>query len=198
MLPEPPIPTGVSADENEPREDQRLVFERFSRRLIGLARGHLGARLQHKVDPEDVVQSAYKSLLLRYGEGALAAEGWEGLWGLLTLITVRKCADRARFHQAERRDLRREAPPPAAEESPLWREALGREPTPDQAVVLAETVEGLLGRLDADERAIIELSLQGFSTQEISQRTGRAERSVRRLRERVRKYLERQQEEAAM
>ncbi len=193
MLPEPPNPTEV----RPPQEDPRLVLERFSRRLIGLARGHLDARLQHKVDPEDVVQSAYKSLLLRYGEGALAAEGWEGLWGLLTMITVRKCADRARFHKAERRDLRREAQPAAADDAPPWLAALGREPTPDQAVVLAETVEGLLGRLDADERSIIELSLQGFSTQEISQQTGRAERSVRRLRERVRKYLERQQADAA-
>ena len=60
---------------------------------------------------------------------------------------------------------------------------------------LAEVVEGLLCRLEADERTIIEMSLQGFTTKEISEQTGRAERSVRRLRERVRKYLERQQSE---
>lgn len=192
------VPQLPSAQEDrQPQEDPRLVFERFSRRLIGLARAHLNGRLQHKVDPEDVVQSAYKSLLLRYGDGALAAEGWEGLWGLLTMITVRKCADRARFHQAERRDLRREAQPAPADLAPGWPEAIGREPTPDQAAALAETVEGLLSRLDREERTIIEMSLQGFSTQEISDQTGRAERSVRRLRERVRKYLERQQADAA-
>jgi RNA polymerase sigma-70 factor (ECF subfamily) len=37
------------------------------------------------------------------------------------------------------------------------------------------------------------MSLQGYSTQEISERLGRAERSVRRLRERVRLQLERLQ-----
>jgi RNA polymerase sigma-70 factor (ECF subfamily) len=190
-----PLPT---TSQTPPADDPRLVFERFSRRLIGLARGHLDARLQHKVDPEDVVQSAYKSLLLRYGDGALAAEGWDGLWGLLTMITVRKCADRARFHKAERRDLRREAASAAADGAPAWVEAIGREPTPDEAVVLAETVEGLLGRLDSEERTMVEMSLQGFSTQEISEQTGRAERSVRRLRERVRKYLERQQTDTAL
>jgi RNA polymerase sigma factor (sigma-70 family) len=181
-----------------PPADPRLVFEHFSRRLIGLARGHLAAQLQHKVDPEDVVQSAYKSLLLRYGDGALAEEGWEGLWGLLTMITVRKCADRARFHQAERRDMRREAAAANDSGSDSWREALSREPTPDQAAALAEIVEGLLSRLDSDERRMVELSLQGFSVQEISEQTGRAERSVRRLRERVRKYLERQHGQAAV
>jgi RNA polymerase sigma-70 factor (ECF subfamily) len=59
--------------------------------------------------------------------------------------------------------------------------------------MLSEVMADLFGRLEADERQMIELSLQGFSTQEISEQTGRAERSVRRLRERVRKFLERQQ-----
>ena len=186
------------SDGLTPPADPRLVFERFSRQLIGLARGHLAAQLQHKVDPEDVVQSAYKSLLLRYGDGALADEGWEGLWGLLTMITVRKCADRARFHQAERRDVRREAVASDDSSSDSWREALSREPTPDQAAVLAEIVEGLLSRWTPMNVQMVELSLQGFSTQEISEQTGRAERSVRRLRERVRKYLERQHGQAAV
>lgn len=159
--------------------------------MIGLARKHLGTQLQHKIDPEDVVQSAYKSLLLRYGEGAMSADGGDGLWGLLTVITVRKCADRVRFHRAERRDVRREAP--GGQEVAPWSEALSREPTPEEAVVLAEVVEELLRRLESDDRVVIEMSLQGFTTQEISEQTGRAERSVRRLRERVRKFLERQQ-----
>ena len=172
---------------------ERAMFERFSRRLIGLARAHLQGRLQHKVDPEDVVQSAYKSFLVRYGDGALAAEGWEGLWGLLTLITIRKCADRARYYQTECRDLHREAGAARSPDSTAaWLEAAGREPTPDEGAVLAETVAELLQQLNGDERTIVELSLQGFSTQEISEQTGRAERSVRRLRERVRKHLERQ------
>jgi RNA polymerase sigma-70 factor, ECF subfamily len=180
------IPDGKAAD----LEDADAAFEHFTRRLIALARGHLDAWLRHKIDPEDVVQSAYKSFFLRYGEGALAAEGWDGLWGLLTVITLRKCADRVRYYKAQRRDLSREAAATVPDAEP-WRHAVGREPTPDQAALLAETVEQLLRGLDADERPIIELSLQGYSTPEISEQLGRAERSVRRLRERVRKQLER-------
>src|SRR5262245_18028981 len=89
----------------------REMFERFTFKLIGLARRHLDARLHHKIEPEDVVQSAYKSFFLRYGEGALSNQGWQGLWGLLTCITLRKCADRVRFYRAERRDISREASP---------------------------------------------------------------------------------------
>jgi len=161
------------------------LFDRYRRRLIGLARVHLGGRLRRKVDPEDVVQSAYKSLLIRYGAAARSLEGWDGLWRLLTLITIRKCADRAHYHAADCRDLHREA-----DSASLWREVAAREPTPDEAVVLAETVEELLSGLRGIERTIIELSLQGYSTQEISDQIGRAERTVRRLRNQVRKQLE--------
>jgi RNA polymerase sigma-70 factor (ECF subfamily) len=174
--------------------EDRAAFDRFTRRLVGLARTHLDARLQHKIEPEDVVQSVYRSFFLRYGEQLPENQDLEGLWPLLTLITVRKCADRVRYYQAERRKISREASAGAAnDDRPLpWQEAVSREPTPEHAAVLAETLENLLTHLDADERPIIELSLQGFSTQEISERLGRAERSVRRLRERVRKQLERQ------
>src|SRR6476620_8134876 len=34
-------------------ESDRSDFERFTRRLIGLARAQLDARLHHKIDPED-------------------------------------------------------------------------------------------------------------------------------------------------
>src|SRR5262245_66557008 len=105
----------------------RAIFERFTRRLIGLARCHLGDRLRHKVDPEDVVQSAYKSFFLRYGDGPLAAGDLDGLWGLLTIITLRKCADRARYYQAECRDLSREEVSPASADAPEpWRDAVGQ------------------------------------------------------------------------
>jgi RNA polymerase sigma factor (sigma-70 family) len=192
MVPDDP---GADVNVNEGAA-ARAAFERFTRRLIGLARVHLDVRLQHKIDPEDVVQSAYKSFFLRYGEGALAAEGWDGLWGLLTRITLRKCADRVRYHRAERRAASREALA-GAEDAEPWRQAVGREPTPQQAAVLTETVEHLLRGLDEDERPIVELSLQGYSTQEISEQVGRAERSVRRLRERVRKQLQRLRAESS-
>ena len=178
--------------------DPRAALERFSRRLIGLARVHLGDRLRHKVDPEDVVQSVYKSLLVRYGGSAIAAEAWEGLWGLLTVITIRKCADRARYYHADCRDLRREAEVCNGPECiSSWLQAPGREPMPDEALDLAETVEELLAGLSGGEQKIVELSLQGYSTQEISQHLGRAERTVRRIREQVRKHLEERQAEAA-
>jgi RNA polymerase sigma-70 factor (ECF subfamily) len=74
-----------------------------------------------------------------------------------------------------------------------WPEAPGREPTPLEAAVLNETVERLLAGLNEAQRPVLELSLQGYTAQEISERLGRAERTVRLLREGVRKRLEQMQ-----
>jgi RNA polymerase sigma-70 factor (ECF subfamily) len=148
------------------------------------------------VDPEDVVQSVYKSFFVRYGAGNLDLVNWNSLWGLLTLITVRKCAERAAYHRAECRNAAREVSPPQREESAPWLEPLGREPTPHEAAVLSETVEQLFAGLDEDERPVLELSLQGYTTREISERLGRAERTVRLLREGVRHRLERMQRDS--
>jgi RNA polymerase sigma-70 factor (ECF subfamily) len=61
--------------------------------------------------------------------------------------------------------------------------------------VLTETVDRLLAGLDADERPIVELSLLGHSTREISEELDMPERTVCRVRERVRHRLERAQGE---
>jgi len=171
------------------------LFVRFAHQLIALALRHIDAGLRHKVDPEDVVQSVYKSFFVRYGAGNLDVVNWNSLWGLLTLITVRKCAERAAYHHAECRDAAREVSPRGEEAAP-WPEPFGREPTPLETAVLSETVGQLLSSLDEEERPVLELSLQGYTTREISERLGRAERTVRLLREGVRHRLERMQRES--
>jgi len=82
---------------------------------------------------------------------------------------------------------------PRQEEAAAWLEPLGREPTPLEAAVLSETVEQLLAGLDDQERPVLELSLQGYTTREISEQLRRAERTVRFLREGIRDRLERMQ-----
>jgi RNA polymerase sigma-70 factor (ECF subfamily) len=143
-----------------------------------------------------VVQSAYKSFFVRHRQGDLEVGNWDGLWGMLTLITVRKCADRAAYYHTEKRDVTRELAGGADEDTRPAADALAldRDPSPVEAAVLAETVEALFRMVDdPDERGILELSLQGYSAAEIGAKLGRAERSVRRMRERVRKRLERMQ-----
>src|SRR5262249_28835697 len=148
----------------------RELFGRFTHQLIALALRHIDAGLRHKVDPEDVVQSAYKSFFFRYGAGNLNVVNWNSLWGLLTLTAGRKCADRAANAGADGGAPAGELAPPGGEEAAPWLEPFNREPTPLEAAVLSETVEQLFAGLDEEERTILELSLQGYTTREISER----------------------------
>src|SRR5262245_9929790 len=70
------------------------IFRRFTRRLIALSRTQLESMTRARVEVEDVVQSVYKSFFARYGRGEYEFDDWSGIWGLLTIIALRKCANR--------------------------------------------------------------------------------------------------------
>jgi RNA polymerase sigma-70 factor (ECF subfamily) len=173
-------------------EAARLIFQRFAGRLIALARSRLDERLRQKVGPEDVVQSALKSFFFRHAAGQFELDSWDSLWSLLTVITLRKCGHKVEHFRAACRDVRRERVAPSAEDDSAasW-QGIAREPTPDEAAQLADTVEQLFAGLDTDDRRIVELALQGHTAAEISVQLGILERTVYRRLERVKGRLER-------
>src|SRR4051794_16413538 len=163
------------------------VFRRFANRLIGLARTQLDARIRQKVDPEDLMQSALKSFFVRHAGGQFDLAGWDSLWSMLVVITLRKCGHKTEYFRAAMRDVSREQPQPApGDDTAAGWQAVARDPTPIQAALLAEAVEQVLQSLGDDrERQVVELSLQGFAPVEVSARVGRSERTVQRVLDRV-------------
>ena len=170
------------------------VFHRFTHRLIALARAHLDSRLRAVVDPEDVIQSVFKSFFLRHARGKPIWGGWDGLWTLLALITVRKCGHRARRFDAARRDVRAEVTAPGKTDESSVIEAFSDEPLPEEAVMLSEVVEQLLRDLGKRDGDILTLALQGYSAREISDRLDRPLRTVYHVLKRIQKRLEAQRE----
>ena len=166
-----------------------VVFERFVRRLVGLASQRLDARTRRLHEPEDVVQSAFRSFFARLEEGAYELDGWDSLWGLLTIITLRKCRGRRRYTHARKRDAAREVAWPESCDG-CWFELVDREPSPVEAAMITELVSSLLNELKSPERAIVELCLDGYETREIASRLDRSERTVQRVRQAVRTHLE--------
>jgi RNA polymerase sigma-70 factor (ECF subfamily) len=165
------------------------VFHRFARQLIELARGHLDPQTRQKVDPEDVIQSVFLSFFTRHAEGQFDLENWGSLWGMLTVLTVRKCGQRMRHFRAARRSVRREVSGSEGD-GDGWA-ALDRDPTPPEAVALTEILQDVMRGLDASERPILAYSLQGQTVAEISERVARTERTVQRVLQRLRQRLER-------
>jgi RNA polymerase sigma-70 factor (ECF subfamily) len=182
-----------SGDEDAAAE----VFHRFSQRLIGLARARLDHLVRQKMDPEEVVQSVYKSFFVRFADGQYDLKTWDGLWALLTLITVRKCGHRIEYFRAACRDVRHEAAPPPSEDSTSSWEAIARDPTPAEAAMLADTVAQLMRVLDGRDRDIVSLTLQGLAAPAISAHVGCSERTVRRVLDQVKKWLQHPEAEDA-
>ena len=157
------------------------IFHRFASRLIQLARKRISSRMRAKVDPESIAQSVFCSFFRRQAEGQFELEGWDSLWGLLARITVRKCGHRIEAFQTRRRDVRREIVPAATDpDSRRQWEAIAREPSPQEAAMLIETVEGLMSGLNEKQQEVVALRLQAYTVPEISWEVGRTERTVHR------------------
>jgi RNA polymerase sigma-70 factor (ECF subfamily) len=166
------------------------IFNRFARQLINLTRSRLDTLLRPKMDPEDVLQSVYRSFFDRHARGQYDLENWDSLWGILTLITIRKCGHRLEYYRAARRDIQREAALPPEASGIGW-EAVARDPTPSEAAQLTETIEQLMAGLTSRQRDMVALRLQGYTAPEISARVKRTERTVQRVLQRVKTKLER-------
>ena len=80
------------------------VFHRFAKRLILLAGQRFDAHLRQKVDPEDIMQSVFRSFFAHQAARELVnLESWNSLWSMLVLMTVRKCRRQGRLYYADRR-----------------------------------------------------------------------------------------------
>ena len=167
-----------------------LIFHRFVHRLTALASRQFDARFRSKADPEDVVQSVYRSFFLRDERTPFDLADWDSLWALLATITVYKCLDKRSYWLAARRDVGREAAqPPTGVDVDLW-DALDRGPTPHQATVLTEILEAVLTELPAKHRGIAEMSFQGYTALEIAAQCGCSERTVGRVVARLKVLLQ--------
>jgi DNA-directed RNA polymerase specialized sigma24 family protein len=152
------------------------LWERYVRRLVGLARRKLHGRSGRAADEEDVALSAFDSFC-RQAEGGRFPDlaDRDSLWQLLVVITARKAAH---LFRDERRQTRGGGAAPA--DVPVD-ELLSREPTPEFAAQAAEEYERLLAALgDSELRQVALLRMDGYSVDEVANRVGCAPRSVKR------------------
>jgi RNA polymerase sigma-70 factor (ECF subfamily) len=163
------------------------LFHRYADRLIALARSRLPARLAGRVDAEDVVQSVYRCFFAEARAGRYELQRGGDLWHLLVTITLHKVLNQIGRNSADKRACEREQRLDSPD-GPV-NEVLAREPSPVEALALADEVEQLMGRLTRLQRQVLELRLAGHNQAEIAAATQRTERTVRRLLDQVKDQL---------
>jgi RNA polymerase sigma factor (sigma-70 family) len=169
-----------------------VVFNRYVRRLVGLAASRLPASIRAKEDPDDAVLSAMKSFFNRQRKGEFDPGDWDELGTLLTYLTLCKVDRRIRKYLAAKRDIRREmaaAAEPDAEATMI--QPVASDPTASETAMLSETLQELMTRLDPADQQILALRLQGFAVAEIAAAVGKSERTVFRVLDDIRDHLRR-------
>jgi RNA polymerase sigma-70 factor (ECF subfamily) len=167
----------------------RQLFDRYVERLLALARRRISQRLASRVDPEDVVQSVFRTFFDRAKAGQFQLEDPDDVCKLLARITVHKTLRQIAYHKAAKRDPSLETSQSTEGQDRLM-ELLDREPTPDDANAFMDQLEHFLGSLRPQDRQILELRMQGYNNLEIAEKLEVSDRKIRRLMERVRGQAE--------
>jgi RNA polymerase sigma factor (sigma-70 family) len=180
-----------SADAVERDLAARLIWRRYFRDLLELARNNLNRRIRRREDEEDVLQSMYKSFCLRQQRGDFDLTGRDQLWGLLVQITLCKARNAAKKQMRDKRDVAREQTIADRDESESAHWALEQMdaagPSPAEAALLNEALERRLEALaDPELRQIALWRLEGYTNREIADRLQCTERSIERRLERIR------------
>jgi RNA polymerase sigma-70 factor (ECF subfamily) len=192
----------------DPSSDQELVercrtgsesaaaelFNRYVSRLLGVARKRIGERMNSRLDPEDVVQSVFRTFFTRLKSDQFEITDEDDLSKLLVRITLHKTLRQIAYHRAARRDPNHEAPQGELSQQDIL-QVMTKEPTPATVVTFIDQLDHFLGRLSKEEQQILTLRLQGYSTEEIAQQINSYDRKVRRVLERVKALVQKEERE---
>lgn len=163
----------------------RELFDKYCERLMSLARRRIGQRMASRLDPEDVVQSAFRTFFVHARNDEFRFQGGDDMLRLLVRITVNKALRQIAYHRAAKRDPHQEAGQGTSSLDPLA-DVIAGDPTPAAEVALIEEFEIFLRKLTPFERDVLERKIAGHSSAEIAEQLGSYERKIRRVLERVR------------
>ena len=160
------------------------LFDRYCERLLGLARKRIGQRMASRIDPEDVIQSAFRTFFSRVRNDEFKFEAENDLFKLLVRLTVNKTLRQIAHHRAAKRDPGKEAGQGSGE-SDIFSQLTSGDPPPEVEVALLDEFERFLSKLPEFDRKVLELKLQGNTTAEIADTLKSYERKIRRVLERA-------------
>jgi len=167
-----------------------VLVRRYMARLTALARSRLSARLSRRLDPEDIVLSAWRSFFVAADQQRIAVPDDGNLWPLLVTMTLHKLARQSSRHHAARRSVQSETSNPSEE---AWQNAVASDPSPEQAVAVLDELESLMSRLSVLDREVVTRRLEGEPQAAIATALQCSERTVRRALQRAGQLLQAKQ-----
>lgn len=149
------------------------LYLRYADRLRSLANKQTAGDLRTRIDPEDIVQSVFRTFFRRAAEGHYQVPEGEELWKLFLVIALNKIRTTGAWHHAAKRDSR----------ATVGTDALEQDSGQDESslnvlnLVIEETLEGM----PESTREIIKHRIAGHEVTDIASLVGRSKRSVERV-----------------
>ena len=162
------------------------LYRRYIEKLMRLAERQMG-KARGPAGPDDVAISVFGSVIRGIHDQRFRFESDRRLWNLLVTIALNKIRKRARRKAATRFDD--------------WDAILASDPAPEDLATYKDLVERVLDGLDASYRNALEMRCEGSSIREIAETLGSTQAAVKyrlkRIRERLRRFLDQGQFDAA-
>ena len=160
-----------------------ILYQRYAKRVLGLVQSRFGEKLWASTEPEDIVQSVFRSVFKGVQSGNYDAPPGTTLWNLLAVIAVNKLASKYEYYSAKRRDVDRNEPLESGSDKLSL--AIDQASVEFFEVCIRETIELLNSR----EQEVLSLRVQGHSVAEISEMVDRSRRGVERSLQQIRERL---------
>jgi RNA polymerase sigma-70 factor (ECF subfamily) len=165
-------------------EEVLAGYEPYLRLVV---RRHLSDQLRAKFDSADVVQSVWVHALHALRQGSWRLVNRQGLRALLATVARRRLVSRYRHHR-----------PALDREQPAWEDLqllpAHHQPRPSELAQANELWERMLALCPQANHELLHLRRQGLGLEEIAQRVGMHEGSVRRILRRLARQLALRQE----
>ncbi len=156
-------------------------MQRYAERLSALAGRAIGRRLRQRIEPEDVIQSVFRTFFRRARKGEFDIDHCGELWRLLATITLNRVRKKGDREGAQRRDVRREVLT-----DPLLLDGLeGREPSPLDVTIAVDQFEQFMSELQPNEAVTVRGCLVGESVEDAAKAAGCSRWTVQRKRRHI-------------
>lgn len=157
-------------------EDAALqLYFRYANRLLRLTSKETSEDLGSRFDPEDIVQSVFRTFFRRAATGQYEAPEGDELWKLLLVMALNKLRTRSSFHRARKRDVRKTQ---SIESNEARLDSASQEEAKN---VLRLSIEEIIEQQPDSHRDVIRLRIDGHNVQEIADKLRKSKRTVERV-----------------
>ena len=163
------------------REAGAELYERYCVQLANLAHRHLNEKFRSRMDTSDLLQTAFRSVLLALRTNRVEFEEDGRFWKWMLSVALNKIYKRIKYENRQGRTPSREqAVPTEVSYEDFVGERLSAGPSVVDVVELSEILDMLLTRLEGRQREVFTLRIAGTEIQEIAKRLGLNEKTIRR------------------